>query len=115
MHASLLAKHFTCVLPTPCSVFLCLPPFFPTRQQDQVQEEQATAKMIRGTMMQLAAAAGGGPQQQQQQQAAGESGGNALQAAPANGSSGAGGSIKNLGVVGRGTKRINLQPVQVNY
>lgn len=53
--------------------------------------------------MQLTAAAGGGPQQQ-----AG-SGGDTLQAA----GGGGGGGVQNLGVVGRGTKRINLQPVQV--
>ncbi|EFN53411.1 hypothetical protein CHLNCDRAFT_58502 [Chlorella variabilis] len=75
-----------------------------TELQDQVAEDAAKTNMIRSTLMQLTAAAGGGPQQQ-----AG-SGGDTLQAA----GGGGGGGVQNLGVVGRGTKRINLQPVQTN-
>ena len=70
-------------------------------------------------MAQLAAVAGGGggAQQAQQQPAAAPApaeetiGFGAPGAAPAGGAAPA--LVKNLGVVGRGTKRINLQPVQV--
>lgn len=63
-------------------------------------------------------ALGGG----QQQQAAPVAAATQQAAAPAQGgggegrfdsASGGGAAVKNLGVVGRGTKRINLQPVQV--
>ena len=74
---------------------------------------------LQGAMAQLAAVAGGGggAQQAQQQPAAAPApaeetiGFGAPGAAPAGGAAPA--LVKNLGVVGRGTKRINLQPVQV--
>ncbi|KAL4459207.1 hypothetical protein ABPG75_014072 [Micractinium tetrahymenae] len=60
--------------------------------------------MLKGAFAQLAAAGGGGAAQP----AAAASGAGA--AAPAAEAP----AVKNLGVVGRGTKRINLQPVQTN-
>ena len=71
-----------------------------------------------GVFAQAMGALGGG----QQQQAAPVAAATQQAAAPAQGggeeggfdsASGGGAAVKNLGVVGRGTKRINLQPVQV--
>lgn len=62
---------------------------------------------LQGAFAQLAAAGGGAAQPAA---AAGE-GGSA--AAAADTAAPAAPAVKNLGVVGRGTKRINLQPVQV--
>lgn len=58
--------------------------------------------LTQGALAQLAAVGGGGAAQPAA--AAGDASTAAPAAAPA---------VKNLGVVGRGTKRINLQPVQV--
>ncbi|PSC74146.1 TPR domain containing [Micractinium conductrix] len=88
--------------------------------EELIAQNADTKSMIRGAMAQLAAVAGGGggAQQAQQQPAAAPApaeetiGFGAPGAAPAGGAAPA--LVKNLGVVGRGTKRINLQPVQTN-
>lgn len=74
--------------------------------QDLISQNADTKNMLKGAFAQLAAAGGG-------------SGGAAQPAAAAGGASAAAPAaeapaVKNLGVVGRGTKRINLQPVQTN-
>ncbi|KAL4459220.1 hypothetical protein ABPG75_014085 [Micractinium tetrahymenae] len=72
--------------------------------QDLISQNADTKNMLKGAFAQLAAAGGGGAAQP----AAAASGAGA--AAPAAEAP----AVKNLGVVGRGTKRINLQPVQTN-
>ncbi len=74
-----------------------------------------TVCALQGVFAQAMGALGGG----QQQQAAAAAPQQAAASAQAEGeggfdsASGGGAAVKNLGVVGRGTKRINLQPVQV--
>ncbi|KAL4418824.1 hypothetical protein ABPG77_004064 [Micractinium sp. CCAP 211/92] len=72
--------------------------------QDLIAQNADTKSMLKGALAQLAAA-GGGDAVQPAAPAGGASASAPAAAAPA---------VKNLGVVGRGTKRINLQPVQTN-
>lgn len=76
-----------------------------SQQEKPPQQQQQTAQQQRP---EGAAAAGGGPQEQQGFD--NPAGGAAAAAGPA---ATAAAPVKDLGVVGRGTKRLNLAPVQV--
>ncbi|KAI7839538.1 hypothetical protein COHA_006720 [Chlorella ohadii] len=84
--------------------------------EDLIKQDVNEKNMIKGVFAQAMGALGGG--QQQQAAAAAPQQAAALAQAEGEGgfdsASGGGAAVKNLGVVGRGTKRINLQPVQTN-
>ncbi|PRW60974.1 TPR domain containing [Chlorella sorokiniana] len=87
-----------------------------TELEDLIKQDVNEKNMIKGVFAQAMGALGGGQQQQAAAAAPQQAAAPAQDGAEGgfDSASGGGAAVKNLGVVGRGTKRIKLQPVQTN-